>query len=156
MPALKLIQKPIDGIKNAVDIAFDKDIDCLSYCDQTMGVKSCSELANAVLSKLKEYPSYFPLCRTYEVVMGEAVIGFAFITMSPNQLVSFGISKPYRNADILSSFFRLLADELEHRFTSLMFDNNTRAIKWLERCGMENKGYVYAQSTIMLNYDKCQ
>lgn len=70
---------------------------------------------------------------------------------------SFGVNKKYRNKKILLAIFQYVKGKLNNNFYSVVYEYNTRAIKWLEKCGMVVDPMLKpSNNTIYLKYEICQ
>jgi hypothetical protein len=128
---------PIGDLKKYIEIAFEDDEELINFYDKTYSLSSHSDMYKNTYSKLKEYKEYFGKCCHYKIILDGVEIGFVFITKTPNLLVSFSINKTYRKKDILISFFNLIRNIFSEPFICLLYNENSRAINWLQKCGME-------------------
>lgn len=85
------------------------------------------------------------------------MIGFIVLSEKLSLLYSFGINVKYRNKDMLSAIFNYAALKLKYKFYSVMYEHNTRAIDWLQKCGMViDPSMKPSSDTTYLKYESCQ
>ena len=151
---LELLKTNLTDLKQYIDIAFNEDKELIKYFDRSAKVNDTNGMCNDVWDKLKDYPNYFMHVYCYKVVLNKEPIGFVFITKAPNLLVSFSINKKYRNKEILKEYFDKICIELDNEFECMLYNENSRGIRWLEKCGMDitEVNNIYTK----LNYNKCQ
>jgi hypothetical protein len=151
---LELLKTNLTDLKKYIDIAFSEDKELIKYFDKTAGVSDTSSMCGDVWEKLKDYPTYFMHVYCYKVVLDKEPIGFVFITKAPNLLVSFSINKKHRNKEVLKEYFDKICIELDNDFECMLYNENSRGINWLEKCGMDitEVNNIYTK----LNYNKCQ
>jgi hypothetical protein len=151
---LKLLKTNLPDIKEYIYIAFSEDKELIKYFDKSASVSDTDEMCNDVWGKLKDYPAYFMHVYCYKVVLDKEPIGFVFITKAPNLLVSFSINKKHRNKEVLKEYFDKICIELDNDFECMLYNENSRGINWLEKCGMviTEVNNIYTK----LNYNKCQ
>lgn len=71
----------------------------------------------------------------FGVVEEGKIIGY--LCTHPNNLYSFGINIHYRTKDVLSQFWEKIKEVLGVGFMTVLYPNNSRAIEWVKRCGMQ-------------------
>ena len=71
----------------------------------------------------------------YKVIYNKMPIGY-FVTFD-NCLYSFGINIDFRVKNILISWWQQIKKALGKEFYAKLYEQNTRAISFLEKCGME-------------------
>jgi len=115
-----------------IEKAFQGDIELFEkYHEYPCGEQEC---ILAVFEKIKglkgvEKPSY------YTVLLGDKAIGF--FVVSYKRLYSFGIALKFRRKDILKKWWELLKKIVGKEFICSLYKNNTRAIAFLLRQGMQ-------------------
>lgn len=70
----------------------------------------------------------------YKVLLNKEPIGY-FVT-SKQHLYSFAINKKFREKEILINWWKYVKMVLGKAFTTVLYDNNTRAIEFLKKNGM--------------------
>lgn len=143
----------VNDLKRYIDIAFAEDCDLLNYYDRSSGVLTGDAMVINTYNKIKDYLAYFHHCFAFKICVDGNDAGFVFFTKSPNLLVSFSINKKYRQAEVLRDYFECIKDSIGDDFTSLLYNENTRAINWLVKCGMEVE-FINEEYT-KLNYILC-
>ena len=118
--------------KEYIDTAFQNDFEIIELYDKDENVTDISEVCTSIFDKCKliEKESLF-----YGVESEGEKIGY--FVFQGNVLVSFGVSVNWRKSGILVRFFELIITHIGSGFTILLYSYNKRAIKWLEKMGME-------------------
>lgn len=137
--------------KVCIEKSFEGDEDIFKNCDPDFAGASVKELVESVYGKLLDYEKFFPNAVFEKLTVKSEPIGFFFYIPSEKLLVSFGVNKSFRNKVVLQQLFNRICKRLNGGFESFMWERNTRAIKWLERCGMEQV-YSPVINTIKLKY----
>ena len=147
---LELLNVELKDFKKYIDKGFRDDAELELYYDKSAEVSGMDEMINNTYEKIKDFYNYFSRCKCYKVYLDNKDIGFLFLNNNPNVLISFSISKEYRNSEILKEFFDSIVYELENSFTCLLFNENDRGINWLKKCGM--KIDIITEAYTKLNY----
>jgi hypothetical protein len=134
---LEVEQVTITELKKYIEIAFEGDEEFFKYYDKCVLVNSYSDISNHNYFLLKEYAELGLKNFSYKVTLNNIPIGFIFITKNPNLLVSFSISKNYRNKKNLIEFFDKIKNIFSQSFDCFLYKENERAINWLIKCGMQ-------------------
>ena len=118
--------------KEYIDTAFQNDFEIIELYDKDENVTDISEVCTSIFDKCKliEKESLF-----YGVESEGEKIGY--FVFQGNVLVSFGVSVNWRKSGILVRFFEIIITHIGSGFTILLYSYNKRAIKWLEKMGME-------------------
>jgi len=85
----------------------------------------------------------------YKVCWNKEPIGY-FVTFE-NVLYSFGIAIKKRKKEILEAWWSYVKFVLGKKFFSVLYDNNTRAISFLEKCGMKVVEHNLENHSILLS-----
>lgn len=128
---------PITELKQYIEIAFEGDGELINFYDKNSFVVSNLDMSCNTHCKLIDYKNYFDNCYNYKVSLNNIPIGFIFITKNPNLLVSFSVNKKYRNKETLKKYFELIQNIFLEPFICFLYNENSRAINWLQKCGME-------------------
>jgi len=88
-----------------------------------------------VSCQMMEFKSKKEKLSYYKVIFRDKPVGY-FITYEKH-LFSFGIAMNFRTKEILTSWFDSVKKVLGDMFTTELYDNNTRAIKFLQKQGMK-------------------
>ena len=118
--------------KEYIDTAFQNDFEIIELYDKDENVTDISEVCTSIFDKCKliEKESLF-----YGVESEGEKIGY--FVFQGNVLVSFGVSVNLIKSGILVRFFEIIITHIGSGFTILLYSYNKRAIKWLEKMGME-------------------
>ncbi len=73
----------------------------------------------------------------YKVLFNKKPIGYFVIADKMGLLYSFAINKKYRTKEVLINWFKSVKEVLGKAFTTVLYSNNTRAIDFLVKNGME-------------------
>lgn len=124
------ISKP--QVEELVKLSYRGDND---LCEKYHSIKGTyDELAKETMALIEGASKVYEL-EYYKVIINNQPIGY-FIT-SKKLLYSFGINMNFRKKDILVSWWENIKSVLGKAFTAILYDNNTRAISFLEKQGME-------------------
>jgi len=85
----------------------------------------------------------------YGVIENEERIGY--ICTFTNNLYSFGLNIEMRTKENLIEFWKIIKVLLGDSFITMLYPNNTRAINWLQKCGMVIVDDVEDNCVVLLN-----
>ncbi len=130
MVRIQKISKP--EIEPLIRLSYEGDTDLL---EKYFPVKSTQdELINESASMInvasKEYKMSY-----YKVIFNNEPIGY--FVCSKQFLYSFAIGIKFRKKEILMKWWASVKEILGKAFTVILYENNTRAISFLEKQGME-------------------
>jgi ribosomal protein S18 acetylase RimI-like enzyme len=112
---------------------FTEDKELYKYCDPDFVIdkdKVSVKIVKRIQDTLKTYPD------SYCVISERDNYFFVFLFAHGEWvLYSFGVHPDFRTHENLQRFWEHLTREHEE-FICYLYDNNTRAIKWLKRMGM--------------------
>lgn len=133
----------IDELKDYVYNAFIDDEELIEYFDKNANVKTTNEAIESVCEKIKSQYSD-------SAFFGVEINGIkeGYFVFRENLLISFGMNKKYRNKEVLSEFWEEIKKHLGNSFQAALYSYNTRAISFLEKCGMK---ILYDNITILSN-----
>lgn len=126
----------ISQLSEAVNIAFESDEDIVSFYDPNVPVKTIKDVIDNVLVKIQEYYDEVESLEMRGVFVKEALVGY-FI-FSKGLLVSFGLNKASRDKES-DKFWELIKKEIGDAVSCFLWRRNNRAIKWLQKMGMQVK-----------------
>lgn len=133
-------------LRKLVEIAYRGDNDLLEHF---WGEDfSLEEAVNETMNMVKRVAEEVKM-DYYCVVDDEEEIGY--VCCFPNNLYSFGINIQFRTKNVLSEFWDRVKEVMGDSFICMLFPQNTRAIKWLEKCGMVRVDGVEENCVVMLN-----
>lgn len=124
--------RTIDGFKTSIRDAFKGDGELMSkFSDPNIEYSDLDELVNDVCKKIDQY------LKLGECAFKTLETGYIFWMKDPVLLVSFGLNINNRSPRGLQKFWEEIVSNLGNRFGCFLWSNNTRAIKWLKRMGMQ-------------------
>ena len=85
----------------------------------------------------------------YEVLSYGEKIGY--ISTYPNMLYSFGINTKFRTGEVLAGWWNEIKNVLGDKFISMLYPNNTRAINFLKKQGMQEIEGIEDNCVTLLN-----
>lgn len=85
----------------------------------------------------------------YSVMFNGEAIGY--ICTYPNNLYSFGINKKYRKKEVLLDWWEAVKSIFNGKFITMLYPNNTRAIRFLKKMGMVEVDGVENNCITLLN-----
>lgn len=126
-----------DQFKEAIKIAFQEDKDLHKFYDPNKRVDTIDDIVNDVHFKVSEFNS-MGLSADVEIKglyeKGKLVGYYVF---RPSLLISFSLNVQYRTRPYLKSFWGLIKKDLERGFNCYLWSKNIRAVKWLQKMGMQ-------------------
>lgn len=93
-------------------------------------------LAIKTMEMIEQASAQFPII-CYKVMLNKEPIGYFVISREMGLLYSFAINKKYRTKEVLVNWWKYVRMVLGKTFTSVLYSNNTRAISFLKKNGME-------------------
>ena len=140
-------------MENAIRAGFEGDDEIAKYYDPDVTEEITLDLiVRDITNKIKQERVFY-LLNTFKVCLNNKVIGFVVLVNEPNskRLFSFSVAKQYRNRMVLSGLFEWIKNYFNSDFECYLYIKNERAIRWLEKCGM-NKSGINNFSIIKLFY----
>lgn len=122
----------IDQLKEYVDVSFLYDYEIVYFFDPRFNIQKWEDAARIVYDKIV---SDYSECKIKGVEINGNKAGY--LVYNDNLLISFGLNKEYRNEKELQSFWGIIIKEVGEFFQCVLFSKNTRAIRWLRKCGMD-------------------
>jgi hypothetical protein len=138
----------LESLPKYVKIAFKGDDRLNEY--HITGSKDLDKCVEDTMDKINETSTLFELL-LLSVIFEEQIIGFT--VLGGGLLYSFGINKQYRTKEILTDWIKEVKELLDNDFKCILWNKNSRAIKFLERQGMEIEDINNDYTT--LNYTLC-
>lgn len=123
---------PIDGLLPFLFATYEGDHALVKYFDPGCIVKDWQSCCSAIYQKIKEN---YPLATIKAVKDIYTPVGY--YVFEKDMLISFGLHMKYRNKKNLTKFWKLIQSEFDGSFSCVLYSVNTRAIGWLEKCGMK-------------------
>lgn len=124
------ISKP--ELDSLVHYAYEGDMDLLEKYHPLKG--NLKDLAKETIRMVDGASKAYEISY-YKILIASKPIGY-FVTWD-KFLYSFAINLNYRKKDILISWWGEVRKVLGKSFSSILYDDNTRAISFLEKNGME-------------------
>ena len=133
---IELIKIELEELKSYIKVAYEKDEDLLQKYhvaiydleDAVDETYRMIEVTDELVLNSGEEMEHFG------VELNKEKIGY--LCTFQNNLYSYGINIDHRNKEILSEFWNKIKSVVGESFISCLYDNNTRAINWLKKCGM--------------------
>ncbi len=132
-------------MKEYIYIALEGDDSIVDFFDPTIPVSNPKEAAEKIYDKLM---ANYPEAELRPLKHDGQVIGyFAWL---PGLLISFGVNIHYRKKKVLEEVWDMIAKTVGDDFSCILYTRNSRAIKWLQRCGM----HVFGENLTLLIHTK--
>ncbi len=125
-----------EQIEKAIHISLCEDINVYKFYDPDVKVETIEEIVVDISRKIKTF-DFVILKGVYE--KGELIGYFAY---RKKMLISFALSMKYRVRKYLREFFNTINKELKKDFICFLWGKNIRAVRWLEKNGMEAVDYA--------------
>ena len=122
----------IEKLKESIEVAFDGDNEIVKLYDPNVEVGNIEDVINDIYNKIFEIKD---LCICKGVYDSQTLIGYYIY--SSILLISFSLNVKYRTESNLIDFFDIIKKDLGDEFGCRLWSKNKRAIKWLEKNGME-------------------
>lgn len=126
----KKISKP--KLLNLIKISYEDDFDLFDKYHVIKG--DANSLSLETMGMIERASNDIEL-QYYRVLYNKTPIGY--IVVGKQLLYSFAVNKKYRKKEILIKWWQTIKQILGKAFTTILYSNNTRAIKFLEKNGME-------------------
>lgn len=135
-----------------IKISYENDLELFEKYHIRPNMK-LAECVSETFGMIKESSKLCDLTY-YKILSKKQPIGF-FIT-TYKRLYSFGIGMKFRRKAILSAWWVMVKTVLGDEFICSLYENNTRAISFLEKQGMEiAEKRALDNSITLLNQAKC-
>lgn len=129
---LNLIKIDACELPELIELAYRNDDDLLNHFHvQKLNLQ---EAVDSTLGMINEVSGLIEM-DNYKVMFDEVPIGYS--CMFHNFLYSFGINKEFRKPEILKEWFYEIEKALGESFVTMLYPNNIRAIKFLQKQGMK-------------------
>lgn len=139
-------QVNIEQLKEYVELVYRGDDDLLNTYHINPPYtfeEGVEETMRAIKNVVEQTPT-----GCYGVIKDGEKIGY-FVSFV-NNLYSFGISIEKRTKEILAEFWNKIVETISKEFICVLYRNNTRAINWLEKCGMEKSDIEIEDNSVIL------
>jgi hypothetical protein len=123
----------IEDLKAYIEAAFWGDAEIVNYFDPYHNLKKWEDASWIVHNKiLFDYAE----CNLIGLEVNGSKVGY--FVYSDNLLISFGINIEYRKKEELGKMWGIIKDNIGGHFQCVLFSKNTRAINFLNKCGMDS------------------
>lgn len=131
----------IDQLNEYVYNALLDDYEIVKFYDKKCNIETPIEAVENICDKIRKF-------YTYSFMAGIEINGQkeGYFVWDDNILISFSISKKYRNKETLSAFWKEIKKRLGNNFHCMLYSHNIRAIEFLQRNGMK---ILYDEVTIL-------
>lgn len=144
--------KLVEYIKSA----WEGDVNLHVFYDRSLNEKSLDNMVRDTHLKILDLYNQEIGLSFYGIEHDDKMIGFIVLNDKFNYLYSFGVRHDFRKKEVLEPLFVYISRKLNENFTCLMNECNTRAIRWLIKCGMVEVPLLNPQKGIVyLKYQKC-
>lgn len=121
----------LSELSRFVEIAYKGDDDLLSYYWGTD--LNLHEAVDLTMSLINQVANEVDI-ECFSVLNEDEEIGY--IVKFPNNLYSFSININHRTKQNLIEYWKRIKEIMEDGFICMLYPQNTRAAKWLKKCGM--------------------
>lgn len=132
MTAKEITQKQFE---EAIKIAFTEDRLIFQFYDNNVKVETVEDIVKDIVRKV----SHFTGATLMGIYEGNELIGY--FVYRGRILISFAMAMKYRVRKYLRDFFNIINKELKKDFVAYIWKKNIRAIKWLQKNGLEAFDY---------------
>lgn len=124
-----------EELYGAVEISLSGDVHVFEFYDPDVKVQTLEDIVADIPRKIKTFGSSI-VRGVYEK---DELIGY--FAYQGRILISFGLAVKYRVRKYLREFFNLINKELKKDFVVYLWKKNIRAIRWLQKHGLEISEY---------------
>lgn len=144
-------------IEDYIRSAWEGDDKLEKFYDKSLARRTLDGMVKDTSRKIRDMMEQDDKLSLLGIEVNRTPIGFLVFSEKLSVLYSFGVNVKYRSKEILTAIFEYVKVKLKYNFYSVMYEYNTRAINWLQNCGMEIAPlYKPSHDTIYLKYDLCQ
>lgn len=129
-------------LEKAIKIAFIEDKKIFALYDPHVKVETVEDIVVDIVRKV----SHFTGAKLIGVYENDELVGY--FVYRGKILISFSIAMTYRVRKYLREFFQLMNKELKKDFVVYLWRRNSRAIRWLEKNGLE--GFEFTDDIVKL------
>lgn len=122
----------IDGLLPHLFATYEGDVELVGFFDPGFEVNDWQSCCTIIYRKIKEN---YPTANIKVVKDIHSPVGY--YVYEKDMLISFGLHKTYRNKNNLKKFWHLIKSEFDGPFSCVLYSTNSRAIGWLQKCGMK-------------------
>ena len=144
-------------IEDYIRSSWEGDGKLEKFYDKSLAKRTLEGMVKDTSRKIRDMMEQDEQLSLLGIEVNRTPMGFLIISEKLSVFYSFGVNAKYRSKEILTAIFEYVKVKLKYNFYSVMYEYNTRAINWLQKCGMEvDPLYKPSHDTIYLKYDICQ
>lgn len=144
-------------LEDYIRCAWEGDLDLEKFYDKSLTKRNLEGMVKDTSRKIRDMMEQYKDLSLLGIEYDGKSIGFLVLSEKISVFYSFGVNVNYRNKKLLTTIFNFVKGKLNYEFYSVMYEYNTRAIKWLKNCGMEiDPMFKPSHDTIYLKYKICQ
>ena len=144
-------------IEDYIKCAWKGDSELDKFYDRSLQRRTLEGMVKDTSRKIRDMMEQDEQLSLLGIELNRTSIGFLIFSEKISVFYSFGVNTKYRSKEILTAIFEYVKVKLKYNFYSVMYEYNTRAINWLQKCGMEiDPMFKPSHDTIYLKYDICQ
>ena len=144
-------------LQDYISAAWRYDSKLPQFYDKALSDKTYEQMVMNTVHKISDLYAINTETVFYGVDIDSVNSGFIVIVPKLNLLYSFGLNIKHRNAECLKYYFRFICSKFKDYFYCLLYNHNTRAIKWLKKCGMKQDDTISTEPNIVyLKFNLCQ
>lgn len=137
-----------------IECAWSGDVNLPLFYDSSLSQKSLTTMVKDTHDKIMDMFEQDSELKMLGIEIDNQMVGFLILSERFNCLYSFGVRHDFRNEKVLKPLFFYITSKLKDGFFCMLNEHNTRAIRWLKKCGMVEKSYT-AKNIVYLKYEKC-
>lgn len=139
-----------------IESAWKGDVNLHVFYDRSLNEKSLENMVRDTHDKILDLNNQQSGLSFLGIEHDDIKIGFIVLNEQFNFLYSFGVRHDFRDKDMLEPIFFYIRKKLKDNFFCLMNECNTRAIRWLKKCGLsEIPSLSPSKNIVYLKYQKC-
>lgn len=121
-----------EELHKAVRVAFSGDQKIYDLYDPNVSVTEEEDIVKDIVSKAYSFDNKVTYMNVYEK---NELAGYFFFR--EKLLISFALNSKFRTRKYTHEFYSLIKKEIKGHFSCILWAKNVRAIKFLEKMGME-------------------
>ena len=125
-----------ENLSEAVCRSFEGDSQLHRYYDRSSGASTLEGYVQDTVRKCNEFAAVLPDTQAYVISYRQETAGFVVLNKGLGILYSFGVQPKSRRREVLSALFDFIKSQMPE-FVAYLHGYNTRAVKWLQSCGMK-------------------
>lgn len=153
-----MVVKEVNSLKlvEYISSAWEGDVNLHVFYDRSLNEKSLKNMVSDTHAKILDLNNQQSGLMFFGIEHDNIKIGFIVLNEELNFLYSFGVRHDFRKGEMLEPIFFFIRKKLKDNFFCLMNECNTRAIRWLKKCGLRAIPSLNPSNDIVyLKYDQC-